>query len=196
MHGTSTHGTRMHGTKTHGATICGCLALALVALAGTAMGAQDAKPVKELKIPLTNGGGQRVGTAVLKQKKDGVQVKVSLNNMTPGDHGVHIHQNAVCQGPDFKSAGGHFNPDTKQHGFENPTGHHAGDTPSNLTVGANGNGSATWMLTAVTLQPGATNSLLSNGGTSLMVHEKADDMKTDPSGGSGNRIACGVIKQP
>lgn len=157
--------------------------------------AQDAGVVKEIKVSLINSQGQPAGKAVLKQKKNGVQIKLSVENMSFGEHGVHIHQNPVCEAPDFKSAGGHFNPETKQHGFQNPMGHHAGDTPSNLNVGEDHRGTATWTLTGVTLQPGATNSLLSNGGTSIMVHEKADDMKTDPSGNSGNRIACGVIKQ-
>ncbi len=164
-------------------------------LAGATAPAQDAKPVKQIKVSLTNSQGQPAGTAVLKQKKDGVQVKLSVKNVPFGEHGVHIHQNPLCEAPDFKTAGGHFNPDAKQHGFQNPMGHHAGDLPTNLTVGEDHRGTATWMLTSVTLQPGAPNSLLSNGGTSIMVHEKADDMKTDPSGNSGNRIACGVIKQ-
>ncbi len=172
--------------------LAGCGLLALAAVGGRS---QDAKRVKEIKVKLVTSKGEAAGTAVLKQKKDGVQVKVSLENVPFGEHGVHIHQNAVCEAPDFKTAGGHFNPDSKQHGFSNPGGHHAGDTPSNISVGEDHRGSATWTLSAVTLQPGSPNSLLSNGGTSLMVHEKADDMKTDPSGGSGNRIACGVIKQ-
>ncbi len=172
------------------ATVVAMLGLAL----GTVM-AQDAKPVKEIKIKLMTGKGEPAGTATLKQKKNGVEVKVSLENVPLGDHGVHIHQNAACEAPDFKSAGGHFNPDGKQHGFQNAGGHHAGDTPTNVSVGEDHRGSATWNLSAVTLQPGAPNSLLSNGGTSLIVHEHADDMKTDPSGNSGNRIACGVIKQ-
>ena len=156
----------------------------------------DSSKVKSLKVSLVNGGGQPAGTAVLKQKKDGVELKVSLTNTPFGEHGVHIHQNPVCEGPDFKSAGGHFNPEGKQHGFGNPMGHHAGDTPGNLSVGEDHHGSATWLLKDVTLQPGAPNSLLSKDGTSVIVHEHADDMKTDPSGASGNRIACGVIKLP
>ena len=165
--------------------------LAAVAAPG---GTQAAKPVKEIKVKLTNSKGEPAGMAVLKQKKSGVEVKVLLENIPFGEHSVHIHGNAVCEAPDFKTAGGHFNPDGKQHGFENPAGHHAGDTPSNVSVGEDHHGSATWTLTAVTLQPGAPNSLLSGSGTSLIVHEKADDMKTDPSGNSGNRIACGVIQ--
>lgn len=162
----------------------------------TGIKAQDAKPVKEIKVQLMNSKGQPAGKAVLKQKKNGVELKISLENVPFGEHGVHIHQNAMCEGPDFKSAGPHFNPDGKQHGFQNPLGHHAGDTPGNVSVGEDHMGSATWVLSAVTLQPGAPNSLLSGGGTSIVVHEHADDMKTDPSGSSGNRIACGVVKQP
>ncbi len=167
----------------------------LVGAAGLTARAQNARPVKEIKTTLTNSQAQAAGTAVFRQRKDGVEVKISLQNIPFGDHGVHIHQIATCEAPDFKSAGPHLNPDSKQHGFQNPMGHHAGDTPGNISVGEDHTGSAKWLLTAVTLQPGAPNSLLSNGGTSIIVHEHADDMKTDPSGNSGNRIACGVIKQ-
>ena len=154
------------------------------------------KSIKEIRTTLTNSAGQPAGTALFQQKKKGVEVKINLENMPFGEHGVHIHQNAVCEGPDFKSAGGHFNPDGKQHGYQNPMGHHNGDLPGNISIGEDHHRSAKFLLTNVTLQPGAPNSLLSNGGTALIVHEKADDMKTDPSGASGNRIACGVIKQP
>lgn len=177
--------------------IVGVMGCGMLVMSAGGAKAQDtaASPVKQIKVNLMTSKGEPAGTAVLKQKKDGVQVKVNLQNVPFGEHGVHIHQNALCEGPDFKSAEGHFNPEGKQHGFENPGGHHAGDTPSNVSVGEDHRGSVTWMLTGVTLQPGAPNSLLSKGGTSLMVHEHADDMKTDPSGNSGNRIACGVIKQ-
>ena len=169
-------------------------AASLGLLAGAAAQAQDAKPVREIKTTLTNSQGEPAGTAEFKQVSKGVEVKVSLKNIPFGDHGVHIHEHAVCAGPDFKTAGGHFNPDGKQHGFQNPMGHHAGDTPTNISVGEDHTGSAKWLLTAVTLQPGVPNSLLTNGGTAIIVHEKADDMKTDPSGASGNRIACGLIQ--
>ncbi len=134
------------------------------------------------------------GTATFTQKgADSVVVKLKLMNLTPGEHGVHIHQKPLCEAPDFKSAGGHFNPAGKQHGFDNPSGHHNGDLPKNLTVGADGTAKATFTMHNVSLAADAPDSLLANGGTSLMVHEKADDMKTDPSGNSGGREACGVI---
>ena len=116
---------------------------------------------------------------------------VRVHDLPPGVHGIHIHQNAKCDPPDFKSAGGHFNPDGKKHGFDNPEGHHAGDM-LNLTVDAKGKAKAKLEDKDVTLGDGP-HSLFSNGGTALMIHAKADDMKTDPSGNSGDRIACGVI---
>lgn len=171
------------------------LMVGLMTCAGATAYSQSTKPVKEIKVKLTNSEGQPAGTAVFKQRKDGVQVKLTLTNIPFGEHGVHIHQNPVCEAPDFKSAGGHFNPENKQHGFQNPMGHHAGDTPSNVHVGEDHTGYANWLLTDISLQPGAGNSLLGNGGTSIIVHAHADDMHTDPSGDSGNRIACGIIKQ-
>ena len=98
-----------------------------------------------------------------------------------------------CDPPDFKSAGGHFNPTGKQHGFDNPQGHHAGDM-MNFTVKENGTAKATVKDDDVVLGTGSeANSLLANGGTSIMIHAKADDYKTDPAGNSGDRIACGAI---
>jgi Cu-Zn family superoxide dismutase len=127
--------------------------------------------------------------------KTGVKVKIELKNLPFGQHAVHIHQNPACDAPDFKTAGGHFNPDGRQHGFMNPMGHHNGDFPASISVGEDHTGEASFVLSTVSLDPAAPNSLFSKGGTSIVVHEKADDEKTDPSGASGNRIACGVIKQ-
>jgi Cu-Zn family superoxide dismutase len=98
---------------------------------------------------------------------------------------------AKCEGPTFQSAGAHFNPGQKEHGTQNPKGPHAGDM-DNFTVGADGTARATVTDPRVDLGTGS-NSLFSNGGTSLVIHAKADDMKTNPSGNSGDRIACGVI---
>jgi superoxide dismutase, Cu-Zn family len=102
-----------------------------------------------------------------------------------------LSSNAKCEGPDFKSAGGHFNPDSKKHGLENPEGHHAGDNP-NFTVGSNGKAHFKWEDKDVNLGTDG-HSLFSGGGTSIVVHANADDQKTDPAGNSGDRIACGVI---
>jgi len=136
-----------------------------------------AKPKGAVTVSLKTSSGQDAGTASFIPSKDNkLTIRLKLKNLPAGEHAVHIHEHAVCDAPDFKTAGGHFNPSSKKHGMENPMGHHSGDLPQNVTISAN--------------------SLFANGGTSIMVHEKADDMKTDPTGNAGNRIACGVISAP
>jgi len=146
-----------------------------------------------VSIHLLNQQGAKIGVAMLSQMKDGVQIQVQAANLSPGEHGFHIHNVGLCEVPDFKSAGDHLNPMNKQHGFKNPLGYHAGDLP-NLVVKADGTVNATVTDKMVTLEKGKPNSLLTAQGTSLIIHQKADDYMTDPSGNSGDRIACAVIK--
>jgi Cu-Zn family superoxide dismutase len=144
------------------------------------------------QVEMKNGKGESVGVATITEKKGaGVEIALALKGLPAGEHALHFHMTPKCEGPDFTSAGGHFNPAAKKHGMKNPEGPHAGDM-SNFTVAAAGTAKATVANPNVTLGAGA-NSLLANGGTSLMVHAAADDMKSDPDGNAGARIACGVI---
>jgi Cu-Zn family superoxide dismutase len=155
-----------------------------------------AKP-KGVTVPLKTSTGQDAGTASFSPAKGNkVAIKLKLKNLPAGEHAVHVHEHAACDAPDFKTAGGHFNPAAKKHGTENPMGHHNGDLPQNVTVAANGIGTAAFTVDYLSLDPSAADSIFANGGTSIMVHEKADDMKTDPTGNAGGRIACGVITAP
>jgi len=167
-------------------------AIGLLAAGLTGYIQAQAKNGKEL-VQIKTSTGEDAGTASFQEAKNGKEltVKISLKNLPVGEHAVHIHQTPTCDAPDFRGAGGHFNPDMKQHGAMNPMGHHNGDLPQNIRVGENHMGEATFKVDYLSLTAGAPNSV---SGHAIVVHEKADDMKTDPTGNAGNRIACGVIQ--
>ncbi|OYW86138.1 MAG: hypothetical protein B7Z20_07875 [Sphingobium sp. 32-64-5] len=149
-----------------------------------------AAPASALTV-LKDASGKEVGTAQFVQQDGGVSVDVAAAGLTPGLHGTHVHMTGKCDGPDFKTAGGHWNPTEHQHGLENPQGSHKGDLP-NMDVAADGTGAVRFVIPGAVLTGGA-NALLDSDGAALVVHAGPDDMKTDPAGNSGDRVACGVI---
>lgn len=168
--------------------------LSLAALAGvsaldgcTMYGTHDspiAKPGAQAK--LYDAQGREAGFVMLTLDKDRLQGAVTVNGISPGPHGIHIHAVGKCEAPGFTSAGGHLNPDSKQHGLQNPMGAHQGDLPE-IMVGADGTGHGTF--TAHTTLA----TLFDADGAAFVVHAAADDNRTDPTGNSGARILCGVL---
>jgi Cu-Zn family superoxide dismutase len=141
-----------------------------------------------------NAAGQAVGTATFTELAGGVRVVLEVHGLPPGAHAVHLHAVGACDPPDFAGAGPHFNPGGREHGLLNPRGPHAGDLP-NTTVDAGGTGRLETFTDRITLGPGPT-SILDGDGSALVVHAAPDDFVTDPAGGSGARIACGVVVKP
>jgi Cu-Zn family superoxide dismutase len=141
---------------------------------------------------LTDSTGGRVGVATFSQVAGGARLGVSVSGLTPGLHGIHIHEQGACTRPDFASAGGHLNPAHRQHGLENPDGPHAGDLP-NLKVEDDGSADTIFAVSPDLL--GGEGLLFRAGGTAVVVHAERDDQRTDPSGASGARMACGVVER-
>jgi superoxide dismutase, Cu-Zn family len=139
-----------------------------------------------------NAAGDRVGLATLTDSAGTVRLGLSASQLSPGPHGLHFHGQGTCTPPDFTSAGSHFNPDGRKHGRLNPEGPHLGDLP-NLIAGSDGSADTSFAVAHDLAGPGAR-SLLQPGGTALVIHAKADDERTDPSGNSGDRVACAVIE--
>jgi superoxide dismutase, Cu-Zn family len=140
---------------------------------------------------LRTAAGEARGQATVTQAGDGISVRVEAMDMAPGTYAAHIHTTGRCDPPGFESAGGHWNPTSQQHGRDNPQGPHKGDLP-NLTVAADGRGVVEFTIPGASVTGGSA-AMLDTDGAAMMIHEKADDYRTDPSGDAGARIACGTF---
>ncbi|SFP79310.1 superoxide dismutase family protein [Sphingomonas rubra] len=173
-------------------TTVAALGIAILGLAAcqndrTALG--EATPgARTATASLRTAAGADAGRATATEVAGGLRFTLDARALPPGTHGAHVHTVGRCDAPDFTTAGPHWNPAMRQHGTQNPAGPHEGDLP-NLIVGTDGRGTI-----GVTV-PGATMAgLLDADGGAMVVHANADDLRTDPSGNSGSRIACGVFQ--
>lgn len=165
------------------------LTVALSACATTSSGGDAAAPVAKAK--LLAGDGAARGEAVVTEAADGLHVVVKAQGLAPGIHAVHIHTTGTCTGPDFASAGGHWNPTGRKHGKDNPAGMHMGDMP-NMLAASDGRGEIEYIIAGGTISSGAT-PMLDADGAAVVIHAQADDNVSDPAGNAGGRVACGVL---
>lgn len=163
-------------------------AAASVSLAACA--AVPAPPAEIAHADLVTADGKSAGRAYLTANGDSVTLNVRAKGLTPGEHGIHLHAIGKCDAPAFTTAGGHLNPGMKMHGTMNPAGAHMGDMP-NLSIQNSGDGAATVSLPGTTHE--AEPVIFDADGTAIVIHVGPDDYKTDPSGNSGGRIACGIF---
>jgi len=154
-------------------------------------GAGGSEPAPGAAATLRDASGATKAEARLAESSEGVTIRLQATGMNPGSYGFHVHAVGRCDPPDFTSAGPHWNPTSRQHGKENPQGMHLGDLP-NLSIASDGTGSLDATIMGATLRGGA-NAVLDADGAALMIHAGPDDYRTDPSGESGARVACGVV---
>jgi superoxide dismutase, Cu-Zn family len=182
--------------KTQALLIAATLAFAAPALAQSPKAAppatakKDEKPAETAKATLQDAKGQSVGEVTFEETPHGVLIKGTLSNLPAGTHAIHIHEAGKCEAPEFKTAGGHFNPHKKAHGMKASGGKHAGDLP-NLHAGQDGKVQFEFFSN----QGLTVKSMMDTDGSAVVVHAQADDHQTDPAGDAGGRIACGVVSR-
>ncbi len=177
-------------------TILAFSTMAAFAISGCASAPSPLNRVAVAYATIANAAGEQKGTAEIWQDMDKiVHVEVQLTGMPPGPHGIHFQETGKCEGgaTPFATAGGHYNPLGRSHGLDNPAGPHAGDAP-NFTVNPDGTAKVSFTTDRVSLTDGST-SLFDADGSAMVVHASADDQTSQPSGNSGARIACGVVKR-
>ncbi|WP_283152716.1 superoxide dismutase family protein [Guptibacillus hwajinpoensis] len=155
-------------------------------------GESEQEEMDTITVTMKNQDDEEIGTAELMEHDGATMISLDVSDLPAGEHGFHIHETGSCEAPDFKSAGGHYNPGDMDHGMESDNGPHAGDM-ENIEVSEDGTLQTDIMNDKVTLKTGEENSLLKEGGTAIVIHAGADDMESQPSGDAGDRIACGVI---
>jgi superoxide dismutase, Cu-Zn family len=165
-----------------------CVTMLVILTAACSMSTEQAS---QATAELKDKDGKAIGVATFRESSGGVTVDVNVKGLTPGLHAVHVHAVGRCDAPAFTSAGGHFNPAQKKHGYKSPEGAHAGDLP-NMLVAKDGTGRFEAFTDGMTLKPGAT-SVFDKDGSALVIHAGVDDNVTDPTGNAGDRAACGII---
>lgn len=163
--------------------------IAAAALATGCASTTSTAPAAVADLAPTQGNAAK-GTVTFAPKGDGLTMTARVSGLAPGPHGFHIHEKGDCTAPDGTSAGGHFNPFGKPHGNPATADHHGGDLPM-LEADAAGNATLTADIAGLTIGSGAGDIV----GRSVIIHKDADDFKTQPTGNSGARVACGVIRK-
>jgi Cu-Zn family superoxide dismutase len=165
----------------------------VIAVAGGVAVSQAQGQEQAANAMLVDPDGKEIGNVAITEVAQGLRIFAQAENLPPGVHAFHIHETGQCEAPDFESAGDHYNPTAKQHGWDNPEGHHAGDF-ANVHVHEDGKLAVEYFTNAVTLGEGET-TLFDDDGSAVVLHEGADDYQSDPAGHAGNRVACGVVSQ-
>lgn len=180
--------------KAHILALGAIASVSLVGCAATDYGVEpddDFPRASTASAQLLDASGRAMGTATATQSGDSIRVRIEGVGLPSGAHGAHVHMTGQCIAPGFDSAGGHWNPTNRGHGSENPAGMHKGDMP-NILIGTNGAGTLEYTI-ANARTSGGSDALLDADGAAIVIHSGPDDYRSDPSGNSGARIACGVF---
>lgn len=167
--------------------------LATAFAAGPAFAQTEPEPAMTATASIQGADGTDHGTVTLTQTRAGVLLNAELTGLPPGPHGFHFHETGQCEAP-FETAGGHYNPTNVMHGFMSESGPHVGDM-ANVHISDSGDVTLEMLNPYVSLEAESGNSVFDDDGTALVIHAAADDHMTDPSGDSGDRIACGIVSQ-